>query len=132
MRRGRIFLGIAIDLQHPIDQVDDPERGSRGVPLAVVGPAAGHDGQVGLGFRFIVEGDGHLSPHDEARRQHQRGLRHAPRLRGGNRSANAGGRIRAQPFTEPAVSPCTMYFWKISTSSTAGSAPRKPEAAITE
>src|SRR4029453_172271 len=43
----------------------------------------------------------------------------------------ASGR-RAQPLTEPAVSPWTMYFWKISTRSTAGSAPRKPEAAITE
>src|SRR6185369_2059048 len=39
---------------------------------------------------------------------------------------------RAYPFTEPAVSPWTMYFWKTRTSSTAGSAPRKPEAAITE
>ena len=39
---------------------------------------------------------------------------------------------RAQPLTEPAVRPCTMYFWKISTSRTAGSAPRNPVAAITE
>ena len=39
---------------------------------------------------------------------------------------------RGQPLTDPAVSPSTMYFWKISTSRTAGSAPRKPEAAITE
>ncbi len=37
-----------------------------------------------------------------------------------------------QPLTDPAVSPCTMYFWKINTSRTAGRAPRKPEAAITE
>jgi hypothetical protein len=36
------------------------------------------------------------------------------------------------PFTDPAVRPCTMYSWKTSTRSTAGSAPRKPEAAITE
>ena len=40
--------------------------------------------------------------------------------------------VRGQPLTEPAVSPCTMYFWKTSTSRTAGKAPRKPEAAITE
>ena len=26
----------------------------------------------------------------------------------------------AYPFTDPAVSPCTMHFWKIRTSSTAG------------
>ena len=38
----------------------------------------------------------------------------------------------AQPLIEPAVRPCTMYFWKNSTRSTAGRAPRKPEAAITE
>src|SRR5436309_2158700 len=37
-----------------------------------------------------------------------------------------------QPLTDPAVRPCTMYFWKTRTRSTAGSAPRKPEAAITE
>ena len=64
--------------------------------------------------------------------QGQRDLRHAPRLRDRNRSVNADGWIRGQPLTEPAVRPCTMYFWKISTSRTAGSAPRKPEAAITE
>jgi len=37
-----------------------------------------------------------------------------------------------QALMEPAVRPCTMYFWKISTSRTAGRAPRKPEAAMTE
>ena len=71
-----------------------------------------------------------LGPLPAAKRQ--RGLCHAPRLRDRNRSVNADHWIRGQPFTDPAVSPCTMYFWKISTSSTAGSAPRKPEAAITE
>ena len=40
--------------------------------------------------------------------------------------------IMAYPFTEPAVSPCTMYFWKIRTRSTAGTAARKPDAAMTE
>jgi len=40
--------------------------------------------------------------------------------------------VSRQPFTDPAVRPCTMYFWKTRTSRTAGSAPRKPEAAITE
>jgi hypothetical protein len=49
-----------------------------------------------------------------------RGLHGSPIVRGG------------YPFTDPAVSPCTMYFWKNSTSRTAGKAPRKPEAAITE
>src|SRR5437867_10361168 len=38
----------------------------------------------------------------------------------------------AQPLTDPAVRPCTMYFWKTSTRITAGSAPRNPDAAITE
>src|SRR5262245_65286352 len=45
--------------------------------------------------------------------------------------SHLGGK-RHQPLTEPAVSPCTMYFWKRRTSRTAGKAPRKPEAAMTE
>jgi hypothetical protein len=40
--------------------------------------------------------------------------------------------VAHQPLTEPAVRPCTICFWKTSTSRTAGSAPRKPEAAMTE
>ena len=82
MRCRRVRLGIAIDLQHPIDQVDDPvlgdpgprveaslvaaielearvgdfdhEHGSRGVPLAVVGAAAGHDGQINVDYSVIA------------------------------------------------------------------------------
>src|SRR5437867_10420279 len=38
----------------------------------------------------------------------------------------------AQPLTEPAVSPWTIYFWNTRTRITAGSAPRKPDAAMTE
>lgn len=59
-------------------------------------------------------------------------LSRAPTLLDRRGAVNVASRIRDQPFTDPAVRPCTMYFWKISTSSTAGSAPRKPEAAITE
>ena len=69
--------------------------------------------------------------------RHHRGVRHHQRLRRSSLSvaepADAAVTSEmAYPFTDPAVSPCTMYFWKIRTSSTAGSAPRKPEAAITE
>ena len=61
----------------------------------------------------------------------QRGLTHDATLPKRRLAVNVHRR-RRYPLTDPAVSPCTMYFWKISTSRTAGSAPRKPEAAITE
>jgi hypothetical protein len=56
----------------------------------------------------------------------------ATRSWGGSEGAGSPLRQNTYPFTDPAVSPCTMYFWNSNTSSTAGSAPRKPEAAITE
>src|SRR5258705_8617994 len=61
----------------------------------------------------------------------QRSLIHDTTLLKGGPAGN-GYPPRRHPFTAPPVRPCTMYFWKTSTRSPAGSAPRKPEAAITE
>ena len=80
----------------------------------------------------------HRRPHGEPRppraasRRTVRDVSARPAIRQPDRCMPAAFEEDAYPFTDPAVSPCTMYFWKISTSSTAGSAPRKPEAAITE
>ena len=112
-RVGDGVVGIAVHIGARVAAMADPDEVL--VSSTVRGP--------GRGLRSPVRRSRHAPFEGRARRL-------APVRRPGGRVAIDRG--KPQPLTEPAVRPCTMYFWKISTSSTAGSAPRKPEAAITE